>query len=158
MRAKGFSLIELVMVIVIIAILAAFAVPFWTSASLSVDSQANQLAGDIMYTQSLALASGQRYYLIQMSSKTYQIRNGSGTAIAYPGTGNTTITLASGITFGTLVNLPNNLVEFDGDGIPYSTTSTPGTPLSSAAQIPVTGFGATKTATITPRTGWVQLS
>ena len=155
---NGFSLIELVIVILITSILGVFTMPLWTDSSINVGAQADQLAADILYTQSLALTSGQRYYLIRTSGTAYQIRNSAGTPIPYPGTTKTTITLNTGISFGTLVNLPNNLVAFDGKGIPYTTSTTPGTALASIAQIPLTATGSTtKTVRISPRTGMVQI-
>ena len=155
---KGFSLIELVMVIVLISILAVFAMPLWTGSTINIAAQADQLAADILYTQSLSLTSGQRYYLIEITASTYQIRNSAGTAITYPGTGKTTITLNSGITFGSFTNLPNNLVAFDGQGIPYTTSTTPGTALATAGQMPLTASGTTtKTIFITPGTGMVYI-
>ena len=156
---NGFSLMELVIVILITAILSVFTMPLWTGSSINVGAQADQLAADILYTQSLAMSSGQRYYLIRTSSTAYQIRNSTGTAIAYPGTTRTTITLNTGVTFGTFTNLPSNLIAFDGKGIPYTTSTSPGTALAAVAQIPLTATGSTtKTVRITPRKGMVQIT
>lgn len=158
MKQPGFTLIELVIVIVIAGILAGFAAPLWTGMQIPIGAQADQLVADILYTQNLAVSKNQRYYLIRTSTTTYQIRNSAGTPITYPGTGSTTITLQSGITFGTLVNLPNSLIAFDGRGIPYTTSTIPGTALAAIAQIPLTSAGTpTKTIYISPRTGWVRV-
>lgn len=155
---SGFSLIELVIVTIIASILAVFVLPLWTGSTVNVAGQADQLAADIMYTQSLALTTGQRYYLSRASATTYQIKNSAGTAIAYPGTNLTTITLKSGVSFGSFVNLPNNLIAFDGKGSPYTTSTSPGTALASTAQIPLTASGTTtKTILIYPGTGVVLI-
>jgi prepilin-type N-terminal cleavage/methylation domain-containing protein len=153
----GFTLIELIIVIVIIAILAV--IPFfnWPSTSLNLDGQAQQLANDIRYTQSLSMTKAQRYRLvITTGSSSYQILNSAGTAVRFA-SGNTTVTLASGISFGTLTNLPNSLIVFDGDGIPYTTTGSPGTALSANASIPLQAGGNTKTVVIVPLTGKVNV-
>lgn len=151
-QTKGFTLIELVMTIVIISIIAVFAFMSSPAATIVLDAQAKQLESDIRYAQSLSMAQGQRYRWVKLSSNTYQILNSSGTAITLP-SGSTTVTLNSGITFGTLTNLPNNLVAFDGRGTPYSTTGSPGTALASNATIPLTSSGQTFTLTISPVTG-----
>jgi prepilin-type N-terminal cleavage/methylation domain-containing protein len=153
----GFTLIELVLVIMVIGVLAVRISLNISNASINVGAQAQQLASDIRYTQSLSLASGQRYYLIKQSSTTYQIKKADGSAIPMAG-GSTTVTLNTGITFGTLTNLPNNLIVFNGAGTPYTDTTLPGTTLSASATIPLTGGGQTVTITIYPITGRVMVS
>jgi len=152
----GFSIIELLIVMMVISILAVFVSIPWTTPTMNLGAQANQLVSDIRYTQSLSMAKDQRYRLVITSSTTYQITNSAGTAITLA-SGATTYTLTSGATFGTLVNLPNSLIAFDGKGIPYVTTGSPGTALSSTASIPMSANGQTRTITILPSTGRVLL-
>lgn len=153
----GFTLIELIAVILIISILSAVAMMNWQAGIIDLGGEAKQLAGDIRYTQSLAMTKGQRYYLIKQSATTYQIMNAAGTAITLE-TGSTTMTLNNGITFGTLTNLPNNLIAFDGRGTPYTTSSSPGTALAATATIPLVSGSSTKTISILPQTGSVTVS
>lgn len=155
-RQQGFTLIEAVMVIIIIAILTVFAFSAWQGPTINLGGQAQQLANDVRYAQSLAMTKGQRYRWVKTSANTYQIQNNAGSAILLAG-GTTTATLNSGITFGTLTNLPNNLVNFDGRGTPYSDTATPGTALSADATIPITDSGQTHTITISFGTGQVAV-
>ena|SRR5690348_15244300 len=150
----GFSLIELVMVIMIISILAVTVFIRWPGTTINIEAQSTELQNDIRYAQALSMTEGQRFRWVEISSTTYQIQNGSGTAILLP-SGKTTVTLGSGITFGALGNLPNNLVAFDGKGAPYVDTGSPGTALTTAATIPLTTTGASTTVTITPETGSV---
>lgn len=149
---QGFTLIELIMVIMIASILAVVALTQWQGPALNVYGQAEQVANDIRYAQALSMTKGQRFYFVEVSSTTYQIKNLAGTAITFA-SGSTTATLNNGITFGSFTNLPSSLVTFDGTGIPYINTSTPGTALSSAASIPLTSSGKTNTVIIAPTTG-----
>jgi len=153
---RGFTLLELVIILGILAIISVYVFSSLPNTTLSLSGQAQQLANDIRYTQSLAMTKGQRYRWVKKSSTTYQIQNNSGTPIILS-QGNTTVTFGTGITFGTLTNLPNNLVNFDGRGTPYSDTASPGTALSSNATIPITAGGETHTITIAIETGGVTL-
>ncbi len=156
-KTDGFTLIEVLMVIVVVSILAV--IPFFSmpAASINLDGQAQQLAHDIRYTQSLSMTKAQRYRLvITTGTSSYQILNSAGTAVLLA-SGSTTVTLNSGISFGTLTNLPNNMIVFDGDGVPYTDTGSPGTALSANASIPLQGSGSTKTVVIVPLTGKVNV-
>jgi prepilin-type N-terminal cleavage/methylation domain-containing protein len=156
-KTQGFSLIELSIVIILIAILAVMPFFNWPGSIVNLDGQAQQLAHDIRYAQSLAMSKGQRYRLvITTGTSSYQILNTAGTAILFP-SGSNTIILNSGISFGTLTNLPNNLIAFDGEGTPYTTTGSPGTALASTATVPFQNSGSTKTVSITPLTGMVTV-
>jgi len=153
---NGFTMLELVIIIIIIGILSISANTRWGSTSISTDGQAEQIANDIRYAQALAMTRNDRYRFVRVSATTYQILNSAGTAVALAD--GTTTTLGTGLSFGTLSNLPNNLVAFDGEGAPYTTTGTPGTALAATASIPVTSGGNTSTITITPQTGRVTVT
>ena len=153
-RFLGFTLLEFTIVLVIIGIIAVFVSFFWPDSIVNLDAAANQIANDIRYTQSLSMNKGERYRWIKTSATTYQIVDSGGSPILLSG-GNTTQTLASGITFGSLVNLPNNLVAFDGKGVPY--TDTGSTQLSSTASIALIAQSDSSTILITPQTGRVSV-
>lgn len=156
-KIQGFSLIELIMVIIVISILAV--VPFISmpGPGLNLDAQGQKLANDIRYAQSFSMTKGQRYRLvITTGTSSYQILNTAGTAVRFA-SGNTTTTLNSGISFGTLTNLPNSLIAFDGEGIPYTTTGSPGTALAANATIPLQSSSSTTNVIITPITGTVTV-
>ena len=145
------------MILVVISIIGVTAMLQWPARGINLGAEANQLANDIRYTQSLAMNNGMRYYLIKQSSTTYQIMNSAGTAVTLA-MGNTTMTLNSGITFGTLTNLPNNLIAFDGKGTPYVTYTSPGTALASTATIPLVSGSNTITISILAGTGRVTVA
>lgn len=154
---QGFTLIELIFVILIIGILAVVAVPDWTGSSMGVQYEARRLLNDIRYTQMMSMATGERYRWVRVSSTSYSITNEAGTAIVLP-SGGTVMVFTSGVSIGTITNLPNNLVAFDSQGIPYTTSTIPGTALASNATIPLTSAGGTRTVFITPTTGYGDLS
>jgi len=153
----GFTLLELLLVVSIIGLLSMAALfSSWQGTNINLAGQAEQLANDIRYAQSLAMTKGQRYRWVETSSTTYQIQNNSGTAIILA-QGNTTVTLSSGITFGTLTNLPNSLINFDGTGTPYSNTTAPGAALSANAIIPMIAGNRTLTIVVAAGTGGVSV-
>lgn len=153
---RGFTLIELVIVIIITTILAAVVIGLWPGQVANVGAQAELLASDIRYTQMLSMTKGERYRLvITTASNSYQILNSAGAVVAVPSRG-ATVTLASGITFYS-ISLPNNLIAFDTTGAPYTDAASPGTALSSLASIALTNGNhiQDRTITISPETGRV---
>ncbi len=154
-QQQGFTLLEMVIVIIVISLLAVGTYLQWPSVTVNLGAEANQLASDIRFTQALSMTHGQRYRLVITGTNTYQITNASGAAVTQA-MGNTTYTLNSGITFGTLTNLPNNLIAFGGQGTPYVDTAN--TVLSATATIPLTASGQTKTLSISANTGNVLVS
>lgn len=156
--SQGFTVLELVLVILIAGIIAVTVVtPSRMQLPMRLGYESQHILDDIRFTQAMSMASGQRYRWVRASSTTYQILDEGGTAVMFPN-GNTTMTLASGISFGSLTNLPNNLVAFDSRGAPYTTSSYPGTALASTATIPVTNGSQTFTISITQTTGYGTVS
>ncbi len=150
---QGFTLLELVLVILIVGIIAITVTPTSTQAPIRLAYEAQRILNDIRYTQAMSMASGQRYRWVRTSSTAYQITNEAGSALILPN-GSSTLTLSNGVSFGSFTNLPNNLVAFDSRGAPYTTSSVPGTALGSTASIPLTNGSQTFTVSITPTTGY----
>jgi len=148
----GFTIIELSIVIIIISLLAVYVFSNLPVPSINLATAAAQLSDDIRYTQSLSMTKNQHYRLVKLSTNTYHILNSAGTAIVLAQ--GTTATLPSGVTFGTWTNLTNNLIAFDGRGIPYVDAATT-TPLASTATINLAATGGTITVLISPQTGRV---
>ena len=155
-RNTAFTLIELIVVILIAAILAAIAVARWPGGRINLNATAQQLASDIRYTQTLAMSRAQDYRL-NVTASTYSITTGGGTAVNNPITGSANVALPSGTTITiSPTNLPNNLIAFDSQGIPYTDSTTAAT-LGSAAVITLTSNSLTTTVTIQPQTGRVTV-
>jgi type II secretory pathway pseudopilin PulG len=157
-KSQGFSLVELVVIICVIAIMSVSVMLTNQTPGVSVVAQANQLVDDIRYTQSLAMTKGVRYGLvITTATSSYQIVNASGAALMLA-RGSTTMTLGQGISFGAITNLAGNIISFDGLGNPYNTSVAAGTALASTATIVLSAGTLTSTVSITPNTGMVIAS
>lgn len=148
----GFTFLELVIVILIVGIVSVTVYNQFPAPSINVEYELRRVLNDIRFTQAMSMASGQRYRWVRTSTTSYQILNQSGSAVVFPN-GSTTMTLSS-VSFGTLTNLPSNLVAFDSQGTPYTDTGTPGTALASTASIPLTTGSYSHAVTITAQTGY----
>jgi len=153
---RGFTLIELAITLLVVGTIAVVISISWPSFTINLNAQAELLADDIRYAQNLSLSKSERHRLVKTSANSYQITNSVGTPVVMP-TGSSTVTLGSGISFGAISNLPNNLIVFDSKGVPYVDTGNPGTPLSTMATITLAASGNTKIISIYPETGWVAL-
>ena len=147
----GFTLIELIVVLILLGILAASVMVLWPGKVINTAAQAMLLADDIRYTQSLAMTKGERYRLVQTSTISYQILHGTSAIEALPLHDNP-VMLGDGTTFASATN---TMVVFDSGGVPYVDTSTPGTALTSPLSFVLTSNGQNKTVSISPGTGRV---
>lgn len=150
-KQHAFTFIEFLLVVILIGIIAAIAVPRWAT-SPSLDAQTQQLLADLRYTQMLAITHGQRFRLNFTLPSSYGITNLVGIAVPNISTGANTITLPTGVTISGLTNLPNNLVAFDENGIPYSDSAAI-TALTANAIITLDYNGMTRSIVITQQTG-----
>ena len=152
----GFTLIELIVMLIIIGILSFTLLPRLSTQTFNVSAIAAQLAMDIRSTQSLSMSQGQRYR-INFTSTSYQITDLNGVAIVLPRTGSSAAIPVSPATLsGYNPPLTNNYVVFDSKGAPYIDNTNPGTGLAANAVITLTSSGTTSTLTIAPQTGRVQ--
>jgi prepilin-type N-terminal cleavage/methylation domain-containing protein len=140
---SGISLIEVIMVMVIIAILAAVVIPragFDISPRASVEGGAYMIDSDIRYVQECAMAN--------RVSKSIAFVSGQST-YTFPATVPSTSNLdpsgrlPSGVTIGTTITITFNSL---------------GEPTTGAASVTVSGGGQTKTISVVNYTGKVSIS
>lgn len=141
MTERGFTLIELVMVITIAGVLVFLAMPRASTTALSVVPQAHQLAADIRLAQSLAMTRGARHCIVVAADRYSFARSSGGTcnvAAEHPSYGGGAVAFT-----GAALNPPTT-IEFDGKGRP-----------SAAATLTLSGGGESRTLIVTAETGRV---
>ena len=165
MRSAGFTLIELIVVMIVLGILAAVFVPRSNNPAIVLSTQAEQFAADIRYLQSLAMTQGwsgvapaARRYRINFTATSYNFTDASGVAVAHPSGTTGAIALAGGVSISPFppASLPNALVSFDGAGKPY-TDAAASTPLAAMATISMVNGSATRAVQVCPETGLVRV-
>ena len=82
----SFTVIEILIVVVIIAIGAVMAIPMMTSAaSVQIGSAANMIAADLEYAKSMAISRGQNFSVVfDGVTESYSIKNQAGEIIMHP--------------------------------------------------------------------------
>ncbi|MEE9613781.1 MAG: prepilin-type N-terminal cleavage/methylation domain-containing protein [Thermodesulfobacteriota bacterium] len=182
MKRSGFSLIELIMAIVLVAILAAVLSPmiFKGGATVNLGAAARKLGDDIRYAQALAMARHKlptpssipnpsfRYRMeFDTGTDTYTIVNDAdndddwgeaGESVKNPSTGENSfsVQLNSGEYAGIEITpggFGDSYLEFDTFGAPYGS----GGKLTAPASLTLTASGETATITVTPATGKVTV-
>ena len=149
--AKGFTLVELVLVLLLSSILAVIAVIKYPGDGINLSAQADQLIGDIRYTQSLSMHRGQRYR-INFAADRYWISSRDGaTLYPHPASGATNILLNPGIALAST----HGFLVFDGNGTPYTNSLLPGSALGADAVITLSAGADVRTVRISPQTGRV---
>lgn len=85
-RIYGFTLIEIIIVVAILAIAALLAVPMLsTAADTQLRSAANMIAADLEYARSMAISTQQKYSVVFSSTnESYEVRDSVGTVIDNP--------------------------------------------------------------------------
>lgn len=164
----GFTLIEIMIVMVILGIAAAVAVPMMSSAaSMQIRAASNMVAADLEYAKSMAISRGQRYWVVfDQANEKYEIQEDDGSAITHPITRKPeyVVDFASD---GRLdrVDIENVTLDptgykigFDYLGSPYSRGSGFSSPNLNAGTITLKAGGITKTVTVEPVTGFITVS
>src|SRR6266704_5349194 len=158
----GFTLTELVMVMVVIAIIAAIALPRIGHDPILLSTQARQLAGDIRYAQTLAMTQGQRYIISFPSATSYRFLDSAGNPVVHPVSGsNAAVTLGANITLALQTTTPiGNALGFDGLGVPYSFSMPAATfgALTQPATIKLTKDTENRSVAVTQETGRVTVT
>jgi MSHA pilin protein MshC len=148
-RSGGFTLTELVTVIVIASILSIFAMAQFSTQPFNTEGFANQVAAMVRYAQKLAVAQRRTVFVVATTSSIklcYADATCATPVREPPGTANFLKTAPSG------VSLAATTFSFDALGKPYDSG---GTALASTLTIPVTG-DVTRNITVQAQTGYVQ--
>ena len=158
----GFTLVELLIVVVIITIAALTAIPMMSSAaSMQIRSAANMLAADLEYAKSMAISRGQNFSVVfDKNTESYRIEDQSGTVIPHP--------VKKGFPYEINFSKDGRLdkvdivdvdfdstseVKFDYLGSPYNGSNSP---LNSGV-ISLQAGGTTTTVTVEAVTGFISI-
>lgn len=163
-RIRGFTLVELLIVIVIISIAALTAIPMMSSAAgMQIRSAANMLAADLEYAKSMAISRAQNFSVIfDVSAESYRIEDQYGNVLPHP--------VKKGFSY--VIDFQNDgrldkvdivsvdfdttsEVKFDYLGSPYN-GNIPPTPLNSGV-ITLQAGGTKTTVVVEPVTGYVSI-
>ncbi len=167
----GFTLIELIVVLLLLGILGAVFIPRTRNDAIIVSTQAEQFAADIRYVQSLAMTQGwsganpRRYYIsytVATAPAQYAMYSVSPVsinpvlAVPHPSGSPSPISLAGEVRMSSS-GLGSNLIAFDGLGTPY-TDQAASNVLATDATITLAGAGgASRAIQISPGTGMVRV-
>ena len=157
----AFTLVEVIIVLVIIGIISAVAVPLYTSAaSVQLKTAADMIACDLEYAKSMAMSTGRNHSVFfDASAKEYRIKDASGDVNHPVHIGaNYIVSFATdsrlnkvdivSTTFG------SNTVKFDYLGTPSDGA---GTALNSSGSVQLRAGGNILTVKVEPVTGYVSI-
>jgi len=166
MLRSGFTIIEVLMVIVILGIAAAVVVPMASSAgSMQIRAAANMIAADMEYAKSMAISRGQSYSVeFFTATHSYRVLDPNGVLIPHP--------VKKGFNYE--VNFKNDgrldrvnifSVNFDGLGKNKVTFDYLGTPydedggeLDNVGAVTLKSGSATRIVNVEPLTGFISIN
>ncbi len=161
----AFTLVELVIVMMIMAILAAIAVPLYTSAaSVQLKTAANMIACDLEYAKSMAMSTGRSYSVVfNDSNESYRIKDANDNDVNHP----VHIGAKYVVSFANDSRLnkvdivsanfnSKNGVRFDYLGAPYAHDDSSDSPLNNGS-VQLRAEGNRLTVRVEPVTGYVSI-
>jgi type II secretion system protein H len=152
----GFSLVELVVVMIIVAVLAFVALPRTNNDATMLAAEAERLAAEIRYAQSLAMTRGQPHWIAFSGGNGYQFFQSGAVAVPHPAGEASPVKMQTGTTFS-LASLPNSLVAFNGLGTPYTDSTPVSSVLATNADITVLRGTESRVVRVYSTTGFVRV-
>ena len=160
----GFTLVELVIVMMILAILAAIAVPLYTSAaSVQLKTAANMIASDLEYAKSMAMSTGRSFSVVfDTSAEEYRIRDANGDVNHPVHIGAKYVVSFAGDSRLNKVDIVSanfdskNGVRFDYLGAPYAWDGSSASSLNNGS-VQLRAEGNTLTVRVEPVTGYISI-
>ncbi len=161
-RSSGFTLVEIIVVVVIISIAAVIAVPMLSSAAdMQIRSAANIIAADMEYAKSMAISRQKSYSVIfDVNNESYEIQDSDGNVISHPvnASGNFIVSFASD---SRLDRVDISAVDFNSDltvifdylGSPFDVSNQP----LNSGQVTLEADGITVNVNVEPVTGYVTV-
>lgn len=149
---KGFSLIEILLVLVILGIASVMAIPMLSSAgSVRLDSAADTISSDLEYARNMAITR-QKAYTVDFdanSPASYSIKDSDG-VIEHPvNKGDYTIELSS---FGSGLSVST---DFTSDQVRFDYFGSPN--ITSQKTVTIQADSVSKTITVEPVTGYISV-
>lgn len=140
---SGFTVFEMVIVLVLVGLLSIVAVPLFLNADLRVTPAAEHIAGEIRYAQSLAMTHGEPH--------SFNV-NGDSVSISKQSGG--TVALSNGESSASFDGLS---LSIDGGGSGSITFSSLFGQADAAHTVQVTGGGASASVSVAAETGYVRV-
>ncbi|MCK4999241.1 MAG: GspH/FimT family protein [Anaerohalosphaera sp.] len=161
-KARGFTLVEIIIVVVILSIAAVMVVPMISSASgLQIKSAANIIAADLEHVKSLAISRQKSYSVVfDASTNSYQVLDSDSNAVSHPTKANGLFSV-SFASDSSLSNVDITSADFDSEqtvvfdylGTPKNNSLTDLT----SGQVTLESDGITMTVSVEPVTGYVTI-
>jgi len=154
-KTRGFTLIEIIIVVVILSIAAMAAIPLMSSASdVQIRSAANLIAADLEYAKSMAISRGQNYSVVfDEGANSYQIEDQSDNVIPHP--------VKKGFDYAMNFSNDSRLGKVDITSTSFTsgkvTFDCLGSPVSNGGTITISASGITATITVEPVTGYISI-
>jgi Tfp pilus assembly protein FimT len=141
---------------IIVTVLAFIALPYTNNDMVMISAEAERLATEIRYAQSLAMTRGQPHWIAFSGNNGYQFFASGAVAVPHPAGEASPVRLQTGTTFA-LASLPNSLVAFNGLGIPYIDSTPVSSVLATNANITVARGSESRIVRVFSTTGLVRV-
>lgn len=155
---RGFTLVELILVIVLVGILSVYALPRLDSlTSYDLNQSTNELIEAIRFAQETSMIRvNTQYQIVTGAPDIYRVQQYTSSAsdISNPLTGASSFTADSNDWAGISVTAVN--LSFDTRGYPCASTAPCSTHMTNPLTIDVSASGETRSITIEPLTGFVH--